>query len=258
MTARRRRKTGSGPSATALIAWVGGTPMAAGVSARATVSGGGHAWSPTRMPGGRAVLIGRAVGLAAGTVLACGSVLASAVHVGDGSATRENASRPSYIPVGPNAGSGAPDGYQQAAAVQRPAVAPDAVSAQAVARSSPELRRQPARVHRNNPVSLNASPERGMATSPTTQTPWRSPAPSADPAPSGPIAPVNPVLDPAAAGVGRVAPVTGVLQSAAKRDEQPAPSSTQTVVPAMQPAAPLLKEATQPAMTMLGALLPMN
>jgi hypothetical protein len=255
MTARRRRKTGSGPSATALIAWVGGTPMVAGVSAGTAVSRAGHAWSPTRRPGGRAVAIGRACGLAAGTVLACGSVLASAVHVGDGSITAQDGSRPSYVPIGPDAGSGAPAGYRGAAAVQRPPVAPDAVSAQAVTRSIPELRRQPARAHRNNPVSLNTPPERGTATSPSTQAPWRSPTPSADPAPSGPIAPVNPVLDPAASGVGRVAPVAGVLQPAAKRERQPASSSTQAVVPGTQAAAPLLKEATQPAMTMLGALL---
>jgi hypothetical protein len=255
MTARRRRKTGSGPSATALIAWVGGAPMVAGASAGTVVSGAGHAWSPTRMPGGRAVAIGRACGLAAGTVLACGSVLASAVHVGDGSLTREDASLPSYIPTSPDTKSGAPIGYLGTVAAQRPAAAPDAVSAQAVVRTIPELRRRPAQVHRNNPASITESAEPVTATSPTTQAPWRSPAPSADPAPSGPIAPVNPVLDPAASGVGRVAPVSGVLQPAAKRDEQPAPSSTQAMVPGTQAAAPLLKEATQPAMTMLGALL---
>jgi hypothetical protein len=69
---------------------------------------------------------------------------------------------------------------------------------------------------------------------------------------------VNPVLDPAASGVGRVAPVAGVLQPAAKRDEPPAPSSMQVEVPGTRAAAPLLKETTQPAMTMLGALLPMS
>jgi hypothetical protein len=258
MTARRRRKTGSGPSATALIAWIGGAPMLAGVSAGSAVSGAGHAWSPIRRPGGRAVAIGRACGLAAGTVLACGSVLASAVHVGDGSLSGGDASLPSYIPASPDAKSGAAVGYLGTAAIQRPAAAPNAVSAQAVVRTIPELRREPARVHRNNPVSIAPPAERGTVTSPTTQAPWRSPAPSADPAPSGPIAPVNPVLDPAASGVGRVAPVAGVLQPAAKRDEPPAPSSMQVEVPGTRAAAPLLKEATQPAMTMLGALLPMS
>ena len=258
MTARRRRKPGSGPSATALIAWVGGASMVADVSAGTADSGAGHAWSPTRMPGGRAVLVGRACGLAAGTVLACGSVLASAVHVGDGSLTREDASLPSYIPAGPDAQSGTPAGYPGMAAAQRPPAAPDAVRAQAVARTIPELRQQRARVHRNNPMSITAPAERGTATSPTTQAPWRSPASSADPAPSGPIAPVDPVLDPAASGVGRVAPVAGVLQPGVNREDQPAPASTQAVVAGTRAAAPLLREATQPAMTMLGALLPMS
>ena len=107
-------------------------------------------------------------------------------------------------------------------------------------------------------MSITAPAERGTATSPTTQAPWRSPASSADPAPSGPIAPVDPVLDPAASGVGRVAPVAGVLQPGVKREDQPAPASTQAVVAGTRAAAPLLREATQPAMTMLGALLPMS
>ncbi|MGH3921943.1 MAG: hypothetical protein ACRDTT_03570 [Pseudonocardiaceae bacterium] len=75
---------------------------------------------------------------------------------------------------------------------------------------------------------------------------------------------MSPVLDPAASGVDRVAPVDGVLEPAAPRDEQPAPSSIQAVVPAAQavvPATqavvPLVEDATQPAMTMLGGLLPM-
>src|ERR671916_1479683 len=111
MTARRRRKTGSGPSATALIAWVGGAPMVAGASAGTVVSGSGHAWSPIRRPGGRAVAIGRACGLAAGTVLACGSVLASAVHVGDGSLSGGDASLPRYFPANPGAKFWAAVGY---------------------------------------------------------------------------------------------------------------------------------------------------
>ncbi|MGH3480945.1 MAG: hypothetical protein ACRDQD_29465 [Nocardioidaceae bacterium] len=68
---------------------------------------------------------------------------------------------------------------------------------------------------------------------------------------------MSPVLDPAASGVGRVAPVDGVLEPAAPRDEQPAPSGIQAVVPATQAVVPLVQEATQPAMTMLGGLLPM-
>jgi hypothetical protein len=52
--------------------------------------------------------------------------------------------------------------------------------------------------------------------------------------------------------------VAGVLQPGVKRDEQPAPSGTQAVALRTRAAAPLLKDATQPAMTMLDALLPMS
>lgn len=244
MTARRRRKSGSGPSATALIAWVGGAQRAAGAPAGTAV----HAWSSSRMPGGRAIFVGRAFGLAAGTVLACGSVLASAVHVGDGPLAGEGAFLPSLTPAAPGVGSGTPDGYGKTASTERVSAAPDPVSAQAFAQTGPALRPQPARVHRNNPVSLDVPAEDGAAPH-TAQSPWRSPAPPANDAPTGPMAPVNPVLDPAASGVGRVAPVGGVLEPAAPRDEQPASSSSRAVVP-------LIKETTQPAMTMLGALLP--
>ncbi|MGQ0718631.1 MAG: hypothetical protein ACT4NP_15240 [Pseudonocardiales bacterium] len=68
---------------------------------------------------------------------------------------------------------------------------------------------------------------------------------------------MSPVLDPAASGVGRVAPVDGVLEPAAPRDERPARSGVLAAVPAKQAVAPLVEEATQPAMTMLGGLLPM-
>jgi hypothetical protein len=247
MTARRRRKSGSGPSATALIAWVGGAQTAAGAPTGTAVSRG-HAWSSSRMPGGRAILVGRAFGLAAGTVLACGSVLASAVQVGDGSLTGEGAFLLSPTPAAPGAGSSTPDGSGGAASAERASAAPDPVSAQAFAQTRPVLRPQPARVHRNNPVSLDAQAEDGAAPH-TAQSPWRSPAPPADDAPTSPMVPVNPVLDPATSGVGRVAPVGEVLEPAALRDEQPASASIQAVEP-------LIEEMTQPAMTMLGSLLP--
>ena len=247
MTARRRRKSGSGPSATALIAWVGGAQRAVGAPAGTAVSGA-HSWSSRRRSGGRAILAGRAFGLAAGTVLACGSVLASAVHVGDGSPTGEGAFLPSLPPAAPSVGSGTPGEYGGTASAERVSAAPAPVSAQAFVRTGPALRPQPAQVHRNNPVSLDVPAEDGAAPH-TAQSPWRSPAPPADDASTGPMAPVNPVLDPAASGVGRVAPVGGVLEPAAPREEQPASPRSQAVVP-------LVEEATQPAMTMLGALLP--
>jgi hypothetical protein len=255
MTARRRRKSGSGPSATALIAWVGGAPRAAGAPAGTTVSGA-HAWSSRRMSGGRAILAGRAFGLAAGTVLACGSVLASAVHVGDGAPTGEGAFLPSLTPAAPSSGAGTPDGSGRTAPAERTSAAPAPVSAQAFARTSLALRPQPARIHRNNPVSLDVPAEDGAAPR-TAQSPWRSPAPPADDASPDPMAPVNPVLDPAASGVGRVAPVGEVLEPAAPHDEQSASPGSQAVVPLLKEATrPAVKEATQPAMTMLDTLLP--
>lgn len=253
MTARRRRKLGSGPSATALIAWVGGAQTVAGAPTRAAVSGV-HAWSSSRSLGGRAIVVGRAFGLAAGTVLACGSVLASAVQVDDGPLTGKGASLPSYPPVAPDAGSGALDGYGGSVSAARMSAAPVAVSAQAFARKTPAQPLRAARVHRNNPVSVDVPADHSPPPQ-AAQTPWRSSAPPADQTPTGPIAPVNPVLDPAASGVGRVAPVGGVLEPPASRDKRTVPSSIQTAVPT-QAVVPLVEEATQPAMAMLGGLLP--
>ncbi|MGH3800030.1 MAG: hypothetical protein ACRDTD_07860 [Pseudonocardiaceae bacterium] len=52
----------------------------------------------------------------------------------------------------------------------------------------------------------------------------------------------------------------GVLEPAVQRDEQPAPSNIQAVVPTTVPikkaVVPLVEKATQPAMAMLGSLLP--
>ncbi|HSL07459.1 MAG TPA: hypothetical protein VK887_05715 [Pseudonocardiaceae bacterium] len=71
------------------------------------------------------------------------------------------------------------------------------------------------------------------------------------------MAPVNPVLDPAASGVGRVAPVGEVLEPSAPHDEQSASPGSQAVVPLLKEATrPAVTEATQPAMTMLDTLLP--
>ncbi len=256
MTARRRRKTGSGPSATALIAWVGGGQEVADASAGA-VGSGVHAWSSGRMPGGRAILVGRACGLVAGTLLACGSVLAGAAQVGDGSLAGQGAPLPSYTPVGPDAGSGL-DGYGAQAPADRAAAAPDAVSAQALAPTGSALRPRSGQVHRNKPVSLDVPAEHGSP-SPAVQRPWGSPPPATGQAPTGPIAPMKPVLDPAASGVAQVG---GVLAPATPREEQPRLSTTQrlstmqSVLPGTHAVAPLVDKATQPAMAMLSALLP--
>ncbi|MGH3753305.1 MAG: hypothetical protein ACRDRP_11510 [Pseudonocardiaceae bacterium] len=250
MTARRRRKTGSGPAATALIAWVGGAQVVADAPAGAVLSGV-HAWSPGRSPGGRAILVGRACGLAAGTVLACGSVLASAVSVDDGSLAGEGALLPSYAPAGPGAGAGS-DGSGGQAPAPRAVVAPDAVRAQALAGTGSVPRQRSGRVHRNKPVSLDGPAAGHGSPPPTAQRPWGSP-----PAASGPIAPVKPVLDPTASGVERIAPVGGVLAPTARR-EQPRPSIVAAVPPGTPAVAPLVDKVTQPAMAMLSTLLPIT
>ena len=105
MTARRRRKSGSGPSATALIAWVGGTGL--GVDRRADLPfpRGRSSWVPAGPPS-RGPLITRGRGLAAGTLLACGSVLAVAVHTADNSFTPRSVPLPGLATVGPSAVSG--------------------------------------------------------------------------------------------------------------------------------------------------------
>jgi hypothetical protein len=238
MTARRRRKTGSGPSATALIAWIGGAQPRVGepASAPLSVADGGS--------GGRAILAGRACGLAAGTLLACGSVLAGTPYVGDGSLVGDSAPMLKGTSVVPVSGAGAPDEYRGPRSAGRTPAVPDMVSAQAVVGTNPPPRARLGRVRRNPPVSLElpAEPNRDPATA---QRPWNPPAPSADPvpadpAPSGPVAAVSPLLGLTAKGVDRVAPVGGVL------------------TPANPPEKRVGSPATQPAMAMLTSVLPLS
>jgi hypothetical protein len=271
MTARRRRKSGSGPSATALIAWVGArqTALGAPMSAPGSVIHGGHT---PRTPRSRAVLVGRACGVAAGTLLACGSVLASATHMGgEGSLAGNSAPLPHRTPVA--LGAGNPDGYRADAPADRSPAAPELVSAQAADENSHALHPKLGQVRRNNPVSVNtpAQPSR------------QSTSPAAGHAPSA-IAPVAPMLDPATKGVRRVAPVGGVLtpanpsgeQAGSVRDEPaPSPRAEQTPPSASDPVTsdavasvrqvvrpvssavqPAVEPATQPAMAMLTPLLP--
>lgn len=207
MTARRRRKSGSGPSATALIAWVGARQAAidAPLSAPVSVIHGGYT---PGMPSSRAVLVGRACGVAAGTLLACGSVLASTTHPSDGSLAGSGVPLPHRTPVA--LGAANPDGFLANAPIDRSPAAPESVNAQTVAESQP-LHPGLGEVRRNNPDSVNAPAAAPSRQSSSDQQPWVSPPPAAGHAPSGPIAPVAPVLDPAAKRVGRVAPVGGVL-----------------------------------------------
>lgn len=285
MTARRRRKSGSGPSATALIAWVSGAQASVGESASVPVSViDGR--SSVQVPGGRAIFLGRACGLAAGTLLACGSVLAGATHAGDGSLAGDGAPLLNHTPAVP--GAGTPEEYRGSVPAGRTSAAPDMVSAQAVADASPAPHPRLGRVRRNNPVSLDmpAEPSRNSGTA---QQPWGSSLPPTGDAPSGPIAPVSPVLDPAAKRVGRVAPVGGVLvpthsreeragsphggragslrdePAASPRDERTSLSASKAVARVKQVVAPVhsaiqpaIHPATQPAMAMLTSLLPVG
>jgi hypothetical protein len=284
MTARRRRKSGSGPSATALIAWVGARQMAIGapMSAPASVIHGGHT---PRLPRSRAVLVGRACGVAAGTLLACGSVLASATHMGDGSLAGNSAPLPNRTQVA--LGPGNPDGYRADAIPDRSFAAPELVSAQAVDENSQALHPRLGQVRRNNPVSVDTPAEPSLQSS-TAQQPRRSPSPAAGHAPSA-IAPVAPMLEPATKRVRRVAPVGGVLtpanpsgeQTGSVRDEPASsPRAEQTSAPTRGPSTsdpvtsdavasvrqvvqpvssavqPAVEPATHPAMAMLTSLLP--
>jgi hypothetical protein len=281
MTARRRRKSGSGPSATALIAWVGArqTAIGAPVGVPASVIQGGPI---RRMPGSRAVLVGRACGVAAGTLLACGSVLVSATHVGDGPLVRESAPLPNRTPAA--LGAGTPEGFHADAPPDRTPVAPELVSAQAVAENSQALHPRLGQVRRNNPVSVNA-PVAPSGQSSTEQRHGDSSPPAAH-APRSPITPVRPVLDPATERVGRVAPVGGVLaptnpsgqQTGSLRDapaaspraahtgplnsgaltSDPVASVKRVVTPVDKVVQPAVEPAAQPAMAMLTSLLPIG
>ncbi len=216
MTARRRRKSGSGPSATALIAWVGARQTAIGAPMSAPVSVV-HGGDTPGMPRNRAILVGRACGVAAGTLLACGSVLVSATQPGEGPLHGNNAPSPYRTPVA--LGDSNPDGYRADVSTERPPAAPELVSTQTVAESSQPIHPGLGEVRRNNPDSVVA-PAAPSQPSSSDQQSWVSPPPAAGHAPSSPIAPVAPVLDPATKRVGRVAPVGGVLAPTTPSGEQ--------------------------------------
>jgi hypothetical protein len=292
MTARRRRKSGSGPSATALIAWVGGART--GSADRAGTIGPVIDRAPEdrapgdQVAGGRAIFLGRACGLAAGTLLACGSVLAGATHVGDGSRTTDSAPLLNPTPTTPGATADAPGQFGGSASTPAgPALAaPDPVSAQTVTDPSPRVAPGLGKVRRNAPASVEMPAEETQR--PDVAPRPRKPSPPAtDRAPVAPIAPINPVLDPATRGVGEIAPVGGVLpptnptteradrQFATPRNEQAGPrrgnrtalGAAETVNSVVAPLdnaikpvtkRPVIQPATQPAMAMLTSLLPIG
>lgn len=301
MTARRRRKSGSGPSATALIAWVGGART--GIGAPQAAPGSVISSLPisqmsgSQISGSRALLVGRACGLAAGTLLACGSVLVGATHVGEGSLVGDNAPLLNPVPAGPGASGSATQEYRADPPAESTSAAPDLVSAQGVTDPSPTIHPRLGRVRRNTPVSLDVPADGPNRVSGAAQRPWNSSPQAAGHAPQDPIPPVSPVLDPATKGVGRVAPVGGVLAptnpsaNAAKDPVEKQPESSgnkrvnssreerttagrigavdtvrqvtapvdNTITPAIQPVVrSVIQPAAQPAMSMLTALLPIG
>jgi hypothetical protein len=292
MTARRRRKSGSGPSATALIAWVGSTGIGAPAVASVPVIGSP---SSSRIAGNRAIFLGRACGLAAGTLLACGSVLAGAAHVGDGSLAGDSVPLLNPTQAIPDVTAGAPAEYRTDPPAEPESAAPDVVSVQAVTESSAPLHPPLGRVRRNAPASV-AMPADAPSQNPrTAQQPWHSPPPAAGQTPQDPITPVRPVLDPAAKQVGGVAPVGEVLaptnpsapanprqvrgegprekQAASPRNKRMGPitsGAAQTVKKVVTPVdntvsqtiepviKPVIRPAARPAMAMLTSLLPIG
>lgn len=305
MTARRRRKSGSGPSATALIAWVGGARTGLGAAEIApgsvvscfSISQMSGSLPSSQLSGSRALLVGRACGLAAGTLLACGSVLVGATHVGEGTFAGDNAPLLSPVPAGPGAAGSTTEEYRVDPPAEPPSAAPDLVSAQGVTEPSPMIHPRLGRVRRNAPVSLDVPADGPSRDSGTAQRPWKSPPKAAGHAPPEPITPVSPVLDPATKGVGRVAPVGGVLApadpstNAAKDpgDKQPDSSRNEqvtsprqerastsgigavdtvkqvvapvdnSITPAVRPVVrSVVQPAAQPAMSMLTPLLPIG
>ncbi len=168
---------------------------------------------PTSQTDGRAILLGRACGLAAGTLLACGSVLVGATHVGESnSLAGDQAHLLSPVPSAPGTAGSTSAGYRADPPADPTAAAPDQVSAQGVNTDpAPTIQPRFERVRRNIPLSVDMPPDEPSRDSGTAPRPWESPPPAAGHAPQSPIAPVSPVLDPATEGVGRVAPVGGVL-----------------------------------------------
>jgi hypothetical protein len=284
MTARRRRKSGSGPSAMALIAWVGGarTDLTdyAGTPVSVAASAPGE-----RVAGGRAILFGRACGLAAGTLLACGSVLAGATHVGDGSLATDSASLLNPTPTTPGTTADAPAELRADAPAEPARAAPDPVRAQAVADPSPVVAPRLGPVRRNTPMSVEMPAGATQHPDPA-QRPRDASRSAPGHAPAAPVAPIGPVLDPATKGVGRVAPVGGILAppnpsmeraddqsftplngQASRRDERAPRGTVETVNKVVEPLdnaiQPVTKQlliqpATRPAMAMLTSLLPIG
>lgn len=263
MTARRRRKSGSGPSATALIAWVGGTGFGPDHAGRALPPGLSVADGPAH---GRPPLVGKARGLAAGTLLACGSVLAVAVHAADNSGLQKAAS-PGLVTVEPG---GVSSGFAAAPAPAGTVSPPAVTSAQSFTGTQIRSGSIPRNVPRfvDVPRAAAAEPPRpAPLTMPGTGSGQQAPddsvagaiAPVTEPVVQAPktvvgavgqmIAPQDPDLVPGA-GVGRVTSTDSLVETLAPAVHAPLDDALPSLDDVVEP----LQEGAQPAMTMLSGM----
>lgn len=216
MTTRHHRKSGSGPSALALIAWVKSTEGGSDRLASNVWSGVPHL--AAQSADSRTLLVGRARGFAAATLLACGSVLAVAGHAADSSSRPLQSLHPGLVTTGPGEVSGGYAARRLAVAVLSTPVfstaglataGPAATSAQVFAATVPRP------VHRNPPLAVGEAGE----------------------PPSKAYLPV-PLALPDAAGPGQSSPI----------EDEAAPA--EEVLARLEHLVTPVAEGTQPAMTM--------
>lgn len=253
MTARRRRKSGSGPSATALIAWVAGEGAGAErgrVSDAPTVPG-------FRTPPARSSFTARGRGLAAGALLACGSVLAVAVHAADSALPPSAGDLPSGLVTA------SPDDVSGGSSATQLAVArPPSASSAGVSQTTGDNHIRSGPVVRNTPLALD-SLSAPMSTG-STSTGWTS-AGSVSTAPtangSQSLPPSAPETSTAQGDTPVSHPVERRAAPLAHTPERAGSTGEQLAAPVAQESAPVGGliaraggEGTQPAVTMLSPL----
>ena len=238
MTARRRRKSGSGPSATALIAWVGGEGVVAGqrVGPGFSKVSGVRAAGQTGVAPPRASLVARSRGLVAGALLACGSVLAVAVHAADSSWSSSGSDPlPELVTAGPGAmfsGNGA-----TSLAMVRSAVASSGAAAASMFRTN-RIRSGP--VVRNTPLALNSMSVPATTRQPPTERPTAEQSlPLSVPGAAASAAPASDPVERASTPMARVMRQP-VLDVATRVDVLAAPVDDLGAQPAMTMLSPRL------------------
>lgn len=260
MTARRRRKSGSGPSAAALIAWV----EAAGNETDrigGPLPAGGHPASTVPAADGRP-LADRARGLAAGTLLACGSVLAVAVQAADSTSGHPESGHPGVVNVGPGGGSGG-EVAPSLAVAEETATPPVPTTAQAFTGTAipaqPVRRNAPLALQVPSATSVDSGRHAGVTPAGTghDQAPQSGPLERAlTPPTPGPvatmadqvIAPVDQVLAPVSQVVTPVASLVGHVAAPVQQVTAPV---GKVLAPVGALTAPPLQAVTRPALTIL-------